>query len=168
MRRISLVALKSIITAFFVMSLSFSMAHAAGKVGYVDLRRAFNEYEDAVERQEELDVLTEQLQQERNRMVSDITQQRDRAEMLSGEAREQAYAEIDQKLLQLQQFDHEKRQELLNQKNEMFREVVEDIERVVTSIGSEEGYDYILDSRYMMYARDGLDLTDTVLRQLNR
>jgi len=50
----------------------------------------------------------------------------------------------------------------------MFREVVDDIQAVVTTIGEKEGHDFVLDSRNVMYAKDEYNLTDMVLESLNK
>jgi Skp family chaperone for outer membrane proteins len=50
----------------------------------------------------------------------------------------------------------------------MFREVIADIQKIVDDMGENGGYDYILDSRNIMYAREDSDLTDQVIAELNK
>ncbi len=138
------------------------------KIGYVDLRRAFYEYEKTKTLETELTELTESSQADRTKLVEEITKLRDEAELLSGTAREQKQGAIDAKLAELQDFDRKTRQLLLNKKNDMFRQVIDDIQKVVEGIGKKDGYDYVLDSRNIMYANESFDLTDVVLKQLNK
>lgn len=158
-----------LVAALLVFGMTVPAGYAKdGKVGYVDLRRAFYEYEKTKTLETELTSLTESSQTERTKLVEQITKLRDEAEMLSGKAREQKQAAIDAELVKLQDFDRKTRQTLLNKKNDMFREVIDDIQMVVEGIGKKDRYDYILDSRNIMYANESFDLTDTVLKQLNK
>ncbi|MBD3380343.1 MAG: hypothetical protein GF408_07785 [Candidatus Omnitrophica bacterium] len=163
--------MKKVLAAAVAIMLVFGLAGTAcaeDKMGYVDLRRAFYEYEQTKQFEESLNELTEQRQEKRTQMINRITKLRDEAEMLKGEAQSKKQAEIDRKLAELQTYDRETRQELLNKKNEMFRNVIDDIQKVVNEIGTKGGYTYILDSRNIMFADEQFDLTDQVIKQLNQ
>ncbi len=165
MGKLALVLMVIFIAASFYMP----KAYAAGeKIAYVDLRRAFYEYEKTKSMETELNSLTQTRQEERNNMIAAITKLRDEGELLTGDAKSKKQKEVDAGVAKLQEFDLKTRQELLNKKNDMFREVVDDIQKVVEGIGKKEGYDYILDSRNVMYAKETFDLTDVVVKQLNK
>jgi Skp family chaperone for outer membrane proteins len=134
----------------------------------VDLRRAFYEYEKAKNMESELNGLTEERKSERTGKIEAITKLREEAELLTGDARARKEQMIDAKLTELQAFDRDVRQTLLNKKNDMFREVIDDIQKVVDEIGKKEAYSYILDSRNIMYAEETFDLTDRIIDQLNK
>ena len=159
-----------LVTGFVIFGLLVPSGYSAGsnKMAYVDLRRTFYEYEKTKTMEDQLSGLTEDRQKERDKMVTKITKLRDKAELLSGDARNKKQSEIDNELVKLQEFDRTTRQELLTKKNDMFREVVEDIQKVVKDLGKKEGYDYIFDSRNIMYAKENFDLTDKVIKQLNK
>jgi outer membrane protein len=134
----------------------------------VDLRRAFYEYEKTKTLEQQLNEETETRGTERTKMIDKITKLRDAAELLSGKAKTDKQAEIDEELSKLQELDRDTRQSLLNKKNDMFRAVIEDIQKVVEEIGEKGGYDYILDSRNIMYAKPDFDLTNEVIKKLNK
>jgi outer membrane protein len=138
------------------------------KVGYVDLRRAFFEYEKAKELDNELNEFAEATQVKRDAMVQNITKLRDEAELLSEGARQKKQTEMEESIQELQQFDRESRQILMERKDDLFREVIEDIQKVVLDKGTAGGYDYILDSRNIMYAAEKYDLTQEVVSELNK
>ncbi|MEA3489437.1 MAG: OmpH family outer membrane protein [Candidatus Omnitrophota bacterium] len=138
------------------------------KIGYVDLRQAFYEYDKTKNMEQELAAFTEDTQEKRTKMIEGITKLRDEAELLSEEAKRKKQGEIDNKLSELQEFDRGTRQTLLNKRNDMFREVIDDIQVVVKTMGKEGGYDYVLDSRNIMYANETFDLTEEVLKRLNK
>ncbi|MFH1305700.1 MAG: OmpH family outer membrane protein [Candidatus Omnitrophota bacterium] len=153
---------------FAVLVLASSVGYAKEiKAGYVDLRRAFHEYERAKNLETELNGLRDARQKERTAKIEQITKLRDKAELLNEDARSQKQTEIDILVVKLQEFDRDTRQELLDKNNNMFREVVEEIQGVVGEIGKKEGYDYVFDSRNIMYAKEDFDLTDIVIKQLN-
>ncbi len=138
------------------------------KVGYVDLRKAFYEYERTKSLEEELATLTEESQNKRNTMVEEITKLRDQAELLNGDKLKEKQKELDAKLAELQNYDREMRQTLLNKKNDMFRQVIDDIQKIVEGMGKKQGYDYIFDSRNIMFADEQFDLTEKVIAELNK
>jgi outer membrane protein len=138
------------------------------KIGYVDLRRAFYEYEKSKTFEKELNELTGKRQSEREAKIKEISKLRDEMELLSGAAREKKQSQLEAKISDLNEFDRDTRQQLLNKKNDMFREVVDDIQKVVNGLGEKEKYDFILDSRNIMYGREEFDLTDEVVSQLNK
>lgn len=158
-----------LVAVLLVFSLIVPAGYAKnGKLGYVDLRRAFYEYEKTKSMESQLTDETESRQTERNKVIERINKLRDEVELLSGKAKTAKQSEIDNELAALQEFDRETRQTLLNKKNDMFREVIEDIQKVVESIGESGGYDYVLDSRNIMYAKPEFDLTDQVIKELNK
>ncbi len=160
-------SLAVIITVILVLGMAATPAYSAGKLGYVDLRRAFYEYDKTKNMEQQLNDETEERAAERTKMIDRITKLRDEAELLSGKAKTSKQARIDEELAELQEFDRETRQSLLNKKNDMFREVIDDIQKVVTDIGEKGGYDYILDSRNIMYANPDFELTNEVIKKLN-
>ena len=169
MKKISSKIILVSLVAFLCFALVAPVTFAAElKIAYVDLRRAFYEYEKSKAFDQDLTAVTTERTEQRNKMVEDIRKMRDAAEMLSEEAKTQKQTEIDQNITELNNYDRDTRQELLNKKNDMFKEVIEDIQGIVENIGKENEYDYVLDSRNIMYSKEGFDLTDQVLVELNK
>ena len=87
----------SILVAFFV---AFSILASTGyckelKIGYVDLRKAFYEYQKTQTLEKDLNKLTEMSQEKRNKKIESITKLRDQMELLSGAARGEKEKAID-------------------------------------------------------------------------
>jgi len=150
----------------FSIKASFVMAED-GKVGYVDLRKAFYEYDRTKAMKDSIDDLTEERQVKRDKMIEAISKMRDEAEMLTGAAKEKKMKQVNDKSIEIQDFEREARQELLGKENDMFKEVVKDIQEVVENMGKVGGYDYIFDSRNIMYANKKFELTEKVIEKLN-
>ena len=138
------------------------------KIGYVDLRRAFYEYKKSKNFDEALTTLTNQRGETRKTMVDAIRKMRDASELLSDSAKAAKQKELDAKITALKAYDGKTRQELLKKKNDMFREVIEDIQKIVKNIGAQGKYTYIFDSRNIMYSQKKDDLTEQVLAKLNK
>jgi outer membrane protein len=138
------------------------------KIAHVDLRRAFYEYEKSKVFDKELNDITNKKTEERNKKVEEIKKMRDEADKLNGEAKAKKEKEIDDKINSLNEFDRVIRQEVLTKKNDMFKVVIDDIQKIVDNMGKQGGYDYIIDSRSVMFAKEGQDLTDQVLKELNK
>lgn len=162
-------SLMVVIAIFVVIALAVPATYAAElKIGYVDIRRAFYEYDKSKNAEQEFNTMSENFQKERDAKIEELNKMRDEGELLSDAAKAQKQREIEEKVLALQEFDRTSRQELVNKRNEKFKEVVDDIQVVVEDLGKKEGYDYILDSRNIMYVKDGFDLTDKVLEKINK
>ena len=157
-----------VIGIFVLGALAFSAQAKDGKIGYVDLRRAFYEYDKTKTFEDELNKLTDARQAERTKKVETISKLRDELELLSGNARNKKQGQVEEKIADLNEYDRATRQQLLNKKNDMFREVIDDIQGVVDGMGKKGNYDYILDSRNIMYSKEDFDLTDQVIKKLNK
>ncbi|MDD5633694.1 MAG: OmpH family outer membrane protein [Candidatus Omnitrophica bacterium] len=167
-RRTFLVLFILAVTANLTMPLCYAAAAKEIKIGYVDLRKAFYEYKKTQTMENELNGVTDKIQQERTKKIEEITKLRGEVELLNGDAKNKKQADIDAKIADLQEYDKVNRQKLFNQKNDMFKEIVDDIQKIVNGIGEKDKYDYILDSRNIMYANNAYDLTQEVLKQLNK
>ncbi|MGB3114490.1 MAG: OmpH family outer membrane protein [Candidatus Omnitrophota bacterium] len=144
------------------------IAAQEGKIGYVDLRKAFYEYEKTKTFEDELNKITDDRQKDRNTKVEKVTKLRDEMELSSGSARNNKQKQVEDAITDLNEFDLETRQMLLNKKNDMFRQVIDDIQKVVEDIGKKGNYDFVLDSRNIMYSQEKFDLTEEVIKRLNK
>lgn len=138
------------------------------KIGYVDLGKTFYAYKKMQELEKGVNEVAEASQNKRNTMIQEITKMRDEAELLNGPARDNKRAEIDARIRELQEFERQSREQVLIKRNDMFRIVMEDIQKVVAEMGKAGKYDYILDSRNVIYATEDEDLTDQVIEKLNK
>ena len=158
-----------ILAVCIMLSFSISPAYAAElKIGYIDIRRAFYEYEKTKTMEAEIAAFTEDHKAKRDQMITGITKLRDEAELLAGGAKAKKQREVDLKLAELEKYDKTVKQDVLNKKNDMFRQVIEDVQVVADDIGKTGAYDYVIDSRNVMYALEKYDLTDEVVKRLNK
>ncbi|MBU1084236.1 MAG: OmpH family outer membrane protein [Candidatus Omnitrophota bacterium] len=145
-----------------------AFAQDGAKIGYVDFRRAFYENDKAKVKEEELRDYEEEQKKTQMDLVQEITQIRDEAELLSDEAKEKKRKEIEAKMLELQNFENDVRKELQSRKNDIYKEIADDIQGVVDAVGKSGGYDYILDSRSIIYTSKDYDITDEVIKNIKK
>ena len=74
----------TIVTAVVIVTGMFAVAAQAAemKIGYIDLRRAFYEYEKSKSFDEELRSVTEERDAQRNQMIEELRKMRDESEFL--------------------------------------------------------------------------------------
>lgn len=148
--------------------LSASSAYALeGKIGYVDLGKIFDDYQKTKEFDKSLEAKGASKQGERDKMVAEIKKLRDEAELLSAKAKEDKQAAIDEKIKTLQDFDRVTRESLRKERDTMVRDILKEIEGVLTDFGKKEGYSFIFNDRVLVYKAEGSDLTNQVIKALN-
>ena len=92
-------------------------------------------------------------------------------ESMSKSKRESEQNRLMQKQQQLQQQQQQKSQMLRQESDKAINAIIDDVKDYVADYGKEKGYTYIFgsnESANIMYAKKGLDLTDEILRELNK
>lgn len=170
----------AILLLLFVGSLLFWSGETSsqeGKIGYVDsmrLRTEFKEFQDAqAEFDKDVKVWQEEIA-ELEQVIDSLKQDLERTKLLLSDAKKSEKEEN----LEAQELEYQKltndvfgpggRAEKRNA--ELTKPILEKINQVLEKIATEENYIMIFDSvnGNIAYARQGLDLTDIVLEELNR
>jgi outer membrane protein len=168
MRKILKSTVIILITIFVLGAFTTGSSFAEYKFGYVDVNKIFNSYKKTVEADKALEKKQEEIQKQRQRMVEEIREMKDKMELLSDEAKEGKQKQINEKIRELQEFDREKRNELLKERDDAAQKIVKELDKVIKRIGKEEGYTYIFNERFILYGENQYDLTEKVLKALNR
>lgn len=142
-------------------------AAAESKIAFVDLGRAFDDYEKTKRLDRQLEEQSNAKQAERERLVTEIRGMKEELELLSEKGREDRQAAIDEKIQRLQEFDRQAREGLKRQRDDMVKDILKEIERVVEAYAQQHGYDLVLSDRAVLYAGKTADITDQVLQALN-
>lgn len=161
---------------FVVITLTVFIACAAEisaeelKIGYVNMQKIFSEYKKTQAAEAELEKKGKAKSEERNKMVEDVRRLKDESELLSDKGKEEKQAEIDTKIKALQDFDRLVRGELVEEREGVLREISVDIDKAIEDYGKKNKYDLILnkDKRVLIYDKGDLDITESVLRALNK
>ncbi len=143
-------------------------AEGAGKTGYIDSIRAFNQYQKTINYEKELEKKTSKKEAERKKKVFEIKRLREELELLSEKGRGKKQAQIEKKMKNLQDFDLATRTDLKKERDGVVREILEEIDKVVQEYGKSEGYSLILSNRALLYADGKFNLTDKIIKILNK
>lgn len=157
------------VVVFSGIMFSSHIARAAEiKFGYVDVAKVFDDYEKTKANDRELQELGKAKENERDSLVKDIRALKDELLLLSDDAKEKKQEALDEKVRELRDFDNAAKQELGEKRHEYVRMIFKDIDDVVQSYGERKGFDMILNERALIYRNEGLDVTEEVLKELNK
>lgn len=158
----------------------FAVAPAAGadlKIGYIDSARIFAEYKGTEDAQRSFDEEVAAWEKQAAAMKAEL-------DSLQAEYQAQSLILSDTRkqeknqLISAKQSDYEAfvqsvwgpQGKLAAKNSELIQPIIEKINVVLQKIGDEEGYTIVFDasSGGIVYASEGIDLTDRVLEELNR
>ncbi|MCM8792132.1 MAG: OmpH family outer membrane protein [Candidatus Omnitrophica bacterium] len=152
-----------VLSMFFITSLAY-----AQKLGYVDLRRLFEEYNKTKDYDKILEDKQKTYESERESKVKDIKQLQDKIDLLSDKEKEPKKKELDAKIKALQEFDRYQTQDLRREKDEKMREILKDIESAISEYAKKGNYTLVFNDRVLVYQDKSLDITDEVLEILQK
>ena len=164
------------ITKYFILILALaSFAFADVKIGYVDSNEIMNNFDEVRQVQADLEKEQRRLESEFNELVfglDSLKQDYDRQRLLMSDTRRnEKENEIANKEKSVQKFQLDKfgpEGEIYRIQNELLKPVLAKIDAAIQKVGSERGYDFILDamSGALLYALDSHNLTEDVMDEL--
>ncbi len=144
-----------------------SSVKAAEKIGYINLSRVFDQYRKTMDYDKELEKKGDKKQNDREKKISQIKRFKEELELLSEKGKEKKQKRINKKVKELQDFDLATRTDLRRERDEIVREILEEINKAIEEYGKSEGYFLILNDRVILYADGQSDLTDEIVKILN-
>ena len=162
---------------YLILSLFLSFTLAEIKIGYVDSNEIMNNFEEVRQVQIDLEKEQRKLESEFNNLVAQLDslqQDYERQRLLMSETRriEKENQIINMKKtaeeFQLKKFGPEG--EIYRKQNELLKPVLKKIDEAIQKVGSEQGYDFIMDamSGALLYALDSHNLTEDVMEELSK
>ena len=165
-----------IITKYTILTIALvSFALADVKIGYVDSNEIMNNFDEVRQVQANLEKEQRRLESEFNELVfglDSLKQDYDRQRLLMSDTRRnEKENEIANKEKSVQKFQLDKfgpEGEIYRFQNELLKPVLAKIDAAIQKVGSERGYDFILDamSGALLYALDSHNLTEDVMDEL--
>lgn len=149
--------------------LGLSMSYAAElSTAYVDFEKTFNEYHKTKTEDARLKSELEKKEKELDGKAAEISKMSDELELLSDEAREKKQKEIRERIKELNQLRKDARQDLLDKRNKIWLEIYDEIKEVVAQYSKKKGYTFVFDDKALIYKADGYDITDEIVKMLNK
>ncbi len=138
------------------------------KIAYVDLAKVFDEYSKTKDSEKVLEEKGKSKEAERAKLVDEVKKAKDEQALLSDKAKAEKQGVIDIKIKALQDYDTKARNDLMKDRNDMLGGIMKDIEKVVTDYAKASGYDFVLNSRMLLYGAEQYDMTKDILAKLNK
>ncbi|MBF0385612.1 MAG: OmpH family outer membrane protein [Candidatus Omnitrophica bacterium] len=160
-------AFKTLLIAVFATFIFSSFACAEIKLGYVDLSRLFDEYSKTKEYDKVLEEKHKDFQKERNAKIDKINEAQGKLDVLKDEKKKEQEAEVEKMKADLLEFDSQSKTNLTKERNEKIRELLLEIEKVVSNYAEQNKFSMILNDRVLIYGQDTYNLTEDVLKVLN-
>ena len=164
------------ITKYTILTLALaSFALADVKIGYVDSNEIMNNFDEVRQVQADLEKEQRRLESEFNELVyslDSLKQDLERQRLLMSDTRRnEKENEILNKEKSVQKFQLDKfgpEGEIYKTQNQLLKPVLAKIDDAIQKVGSERGYDFILDamSGALLYALDSHNLTEDVMDEL--
>ena len=136
------------------------------KIGYVDLKLAYEESGRKKEYDEKMKELEREKRMALSKLNGKIISMEQMKWALSDEKRKEKDQEIKELRLQFTTLKEDARKDLGGKAMEFEKEFSRDMKEVVTKIGDEEGYTYILSDLVLLYSDPKHDLTARVISML--
>ena len=146
---------------------TFARAAEDQNFAYVDLARLFDQYERTKEYDKVLEAENNKFQEERNKKIDQIRELQGKAAMLKDEAKAKNDQEIEKLKTDILEFDRVKRTDLTKARDEKVREILLEIEKVVSEYAKAQNITFVLNDRVLIYGKDTLNISEPVLKTLN-
>lgn len=144
------------------------------KTAYVDTTRLIQEYSEMKEIEADFTERSENLKRELDSAAQGFQQEvqeyQEQMGNMSQAQRQERESELMQKQQMLQQQQQMRSGELRQESDEVVDSLILKVKDFVKAYGEENGYTYIFgsnESANIMYAEEGLDITDEILQELN-
>ncbi len=137
------------------------------KIAYVDLSKVFDGYQKTKEFDAILQSEGEVFQKERDAMIQKIRDAQSRLDLMKDARKAAMSADIEKQKNDVVAYDKEKRTQLAKKRDDKVREILTEIQNVVSNLAKRQGYTYVLNDRVMIYGDPQFNLTDQVSKTLN-
>jgi outer membrane protein len=158
-----------VVVAAVLFNLVAGAAHADDKIGVVDLQRALNEVEEGASAKKalkkEFDAKQKQLDAKQNdlkKLKEDLDAQ---VTMMTPEKKAERVADLQKKLLEVQQLYMSLQQDLSKREQEATAGIFQKMGVILGQMGEEQGYFAIVEKTAVPYFRPSLDVTNELIRR---
>ena len=133
----------------------------------MDLSKVFDNYEKTKEYDATLEAEHSAYEKERNTKIEKLKEAANKLDLLKPEEKDKAQKDLEQMRNELAEYDQQKRTDLNKKRDEKIREILLEIEKVVSDFSEKESYAFILNDRVLIFGNKGFDITDQMIKLLN-
>lgn len=165
--------MKKMLSALIVVLLLVAPALAETKIAYVDLQKALNKSQAGADAKQEIQKLVKKYEQVFKQKQDSLLQKKadleKQAVLLSAEVKAEKEHDYGQELKELKRFQADVKDELKQKDAALTKGILEDMARILNTIGKEGGYTIILEKTKsaVVFADSSVDLTDELIKAYN-
>ncbi|MEJ2182141.1 MAG: OmpH family outer membrane protein [Nitrospirota bacterium] len=160
----------------FLLALALAgTAYAADKdlkIGFVNLQKALNESESGVKTKAELE---DRIKENRAKIQEKVKKKEALQKELERQSTALSEAAVQERKDEIQRLDRDIERMVSDANTELQKlqrqkevSILKDLDAIISSIGKEGGYTIILPSDVILYSREGVDITNTVIERYDK
>ena len=144
------------------------VTQAAEQFAYINLGKAFSEYNKTKDYDKILTDKENAYDAERDKRVNEVKQLQDKLNLLNDKEKEQRQGDYQAKVKSLQDFMRQREGDLRKDQDERMKEILKDIEEAVRKYSERQGYAFVFNDRVLVYQNKAYDITDRIVDILNK
>jgi outer membrane protein len=146
-------------------------AHADDKIGIVDLQRALNEVEEGAAAKKALKAEFDNKQKTLDAKQNELKKLKDELDaqstMMTPEKKAERVADLQKKLLEVQQLYMSLQQDLSKREGEATAAIFQKMGVILGTMGNEQGFSAIVEKTAVPFFKPSLDVTNELIRRYN-
>ncbi len=146
---------------------SYAEKPLKGGIGYVDLSRLFDEYYKTKDYDKVLESKHNEFSDQVKKKIEAIKEVEGKMAIMNESKKTEMESQVQSMKADLEEFNKEGKTNLTKERNEKIREILLEIEKVVSDYAEKENYSVILNDRVLIYGAQSLNLTEDILKVLN-
>ncbi|MDP2344909.1 MAG: OmpH family outer membrane protein [Deltaproteobacteria bacterium] len=160
-----------VLAAAVLFSLAAPAAHAEDKLGVVDLQRALNEVEEGATAKKALKAEFDTKQKTLDAKQNELKKLKDELDaqstMMTPEKKAERIADLQKKLLEVQQLYMSLQQDLSKREGEATAAIFQKMGVILGQMGAEQGFSAIVEKTAVPFFKPSLDVTNELIRRYN-
>ena len=165
MKNIKLLIISLVASGLFITGAQ--AAEKGDKIGYLDLSRIFDEYQKTKDYDKVLEAKSAEYEKERNAKIEKVRDAQNKLGLLAQDKKADQEKEIEKMKAELLEYDRQKKGDLTKERNEKIREILLEIEKIVSNFAQKENYSLILNDRVLIYGNPAMNVTEQILKAMS-
>ncbi len=138
------------------------------KMGYLDLSRVFDGYVKTKQYDTAMEAQHKDFEKERNAKIEKLREIQQKFDLAKEAEKTKIQDDLNKMQTELIEYDRQKKMDLTKDRDEKIREILLEIEKVVSDWAKAQGYGLIFNDKVLIYGDKAVyDITDPILQILN-
>jgi outer membrane protein len=156
----------------FLIFMCMGLFAQSGKIGYVDVKKIFDNYDEAKKTEEAFKKEVDEAQKNLDKLQEEVKKMQEDYEkkkgMMKPDEQTKKENELKVKIQELSKKWMETKQKLDDRGKELENQIFEDIKKAIADYAKKNGFSMVVDSRLILYGESAVDLTNEVIKLLNK